>query len=164
VTESQIKRRPGVYVAGVAAFGLLLAMTVLLTLLLAVLRDSQRHIRDTDARIAGIEAGSRPVLDDARPGVRAIAPTLRAARPLIRDTRGLIGPVEDAVGNVSTAAARLPQLATDVASIASVARSDRVQAGLDALPALRSLPHIEQLSVDLDQKLGGQVPAVPSRR
>jgi hypothetical protein len=148
-----------VYVAGVAGFGLLLAMVVLLTMLLGVLRDSQVHIRDTDARITRIEKNSAPVLSAADPAVRQIAPTLRQARPLlrearplVREARGLLGPLGVAVEGITAAADRLPALFADVSDLADVARSDRLRVGLDALPQLRVLPHLEALAVDLHQK------------
>jgi hypothetical protein len=132
-------------------------MVALLVMQLVVLRDSQQHIRDTDARIARVEQATRLAVDDARPGIREIGPTLQQARPLLRRARGLVGPMGTAIDSVTAAADRLPQLYRDVATLADLARSDEVRAGLDALPELRALPHVEELIVDLDRKAGRNV-------
>jgi hypothetical protein len=67
--------------AGIVGGGLIgLAILVLLGVQLAVLRDSQRHIRSQDAKVTALYEGARGAAGDAQPLLRKAVPVARQAR------------------------------------------------------------------------------------
>lgn len=94
---------------------LLLTLAVLMTLLLAELRDSGEHIESQDRKVTALYEASQPVLEEAAPAAAEIQPVLAEAAPLIRRLRPFIRearPVVEALGPAAPAAAtalrRLP--------------------------------------------------------
>lgn len=118
-----------VRVGALVAFLLLTSQVVLLVIQLAVLRDSQGHIRRTDANASTL-------LETARPVAAGAKPVLRAAVPLLQQARAVIGPLGRDAAQASRAVDVLPGLAITTRELVSatapvLAAADRLIA--DAL-------------------------------
>ncbi len=79
---------PLAWAALIGAGLLLVVMVVLLSVQLAVLKDSRDHIVAQDAKISALTENARPALEQAEPAIRDVRPLIREARRALREIDG----------------------------------------------------------------------------
>src|SRR5215208_1941147 len=156
-------RLPPLAWAGIFGGGLLaLAIVVLLSVQLAVLRDSQEHIRAQDAKITTLFSEGRAALREAGPAVRDARPALRQAGPALRDARRVLRPLGRSSADLAVAARQVAPLLRSSRSLAAAtiplvqalneSQLPRVVAGADVL--LGTLLYRQRLAHLMDTSQG----------
>jgi hypothetical protein len=155
VPESSAQHRPlhPLAWAGIVGGGLIgLATVAIMSVQLAVLKDSREHIRSQDAKVTALYDGARGALRDAAPAVDRVRPLARQARTLLGALNGSRAELGDAATAIppllratqALADAGLPLVADTRALLGHLAASDVIDKAARAADLMPEVIGIQQ--------------------